>query len=129
MIVMLVHSVSPELVLKPPHHLTSIEYNAKDEYILGSGMQNGQLAFFDTRRGNSPFELSSMWTSHKDPVCRMIWIVSKTGNECMSAATDGQVQRTVIGLLHSNQSVSIVLKWSACIYPSVPSVTLVRATS
>jgi len=78
-------------VLKPPHHLTSIEYNSKDEYVLGGGMQNGQLAFFDTRRGTAPVELSSMWTSHKDPVCRMVWIVSKTGNECMSAATDGQV--------------------------------------
>lgn len=86
-----VHSVSPELVLKPPHHLTSIDYNGKDEFMLGGGMQNGQLAFFDTRRGSNPVELSSMWSSHKDPVCRMVWIVSKTGNECMSAATDGQV--------------------------------------
>jgi len=88
-----VHSVSPELVLNPPHHLTSIDYNLKDEFVLGSGMQNGQLAFFDTRSGNTPVELSSMWTSHKDPVSRMIWIVSKTGQECMSAATDGQVSK------------------------------------
>jgi len=90
-VAMSVHSVSPELVLKPPHHLTSIEYNPKEEYVLGSGMQNGQLAFFDTRRGTGPVDVSSMWTSHKDPVCRMLWMSSKSGNECMSASTDGQV--------------------------------------
>jgi len=100
-----VHSVCPELVLTPPHHLTSIEYNSKDESVLGSGMQNGQLAFFDTRRGNTPVELSSMWDSHKDPVCRFVWIVSKSGNECMSAATDGQVG-LFIRLRVSTQSIN-----------------------
>ena len=90
-----VHSVSPEVVLKPPHHLTSIDYNSKDESVLGAGLQNGQLAFFDVRRGSTAVELSSLWTSHKDPVCRMLWIVSKSGNECMSAATDGQVQHVI----------------------------------
>jgi len=87
-----VHSVSPELVLKPPHHLTSIDFNWKDESVLGAGMQNGQLAFFDTRRGAAPVELSSLWTSHRDPVCRMLWITSKSGLDCMSTATDGQVR-------------------------------------
>ena len=87
-----VHSVSPELVLKPPHHLTSIDYSAKDESLLAAGLHNGQLAFFDTRRGTAPVELSSLWTSHRpDPVTRVTFIVSKTGHECMSAATDGQV--------------------------------------
>ena len=83
-------------MLKPPHHLTSIEYNPKDEYVVGAGMQNGQLAFFDTRRASTagPVDLSSMWSSHRDPVCRLHWIVSKAGNECMSAATDGQVEWT-----------------------------------
>ena len=99
---MVVHSASPELQLKPPHHLTSIEYNPKEESVLGSGMQNGQLAFFDTRRGNTPVELSSMWTNRKDPVARIVWIVSKSGNECMSAATDGQVYNYWFTLLQVN---------------------------
>ena len=77
--------------------------------MLGSGMQNGQLAFFDTRRGTSAVELSSLWTSHRDAVGRMLWIASKTGNECMSAATDGQVDTAGSGFGKGGSSCSLMV--------------------
>lgn len=36
-------------------------------------------------------ELSTIEFSHRDPVYGSIWLQSKTGTECFSASTDGQV--------------------------------------
>uniref|UniRef100_A0A8B9BZ91 Dynein axonemal intermediate chain 2 n=1 Tax=Anser brachyrhynchus TaxID=132585 RepID=A0A8B9BZ91_9AVES len=49
------------------------------------------LAYWDTRKGGLPVEVSAVEASHRDPVYGAIWLQSKTGTECFSASTDGQV--------------------------------------
>ncbi|TGZ68192.1 hypothetical protein CRM22_004380 [Opisthorchis felineus] len=81
----------PELVLKPASPLVCIEYNPKDSHTLISGCYNGQLAFWDRRKGSQPVEVTPVEQSHRDPAWKVIWIQSKTGTECFSTGTDGQV--------------------------------------
>uniref|UniRef100_A0A8B9IDW3 Dynein axonemal intermediate chain 2 n=1 Tax=Anser cygnoides TaxID=8845 RepID=A0A8B9IDW3_ANSCY len=82
----------PELVLKPSSPLVSLEYNPKDAHVLVGGCYNGQMAYWDTRKGGLPVEVSAVEASHRDPVYGAIWLQSKTGTECFSASTDGQVR-------------------------------------
>lgn len=49
-------------------------------------------AYWDTRKGGLPVEVSTVEVSHRDPVYGAIWLQSKTGTECFSASTDGQVK-------------------------------------
>ncbi|KFV15406.1 Dynein intermediate chain 2, axonemal, partial [Tauraco erythrolophus] len=81
----------PELVLKPSSPLVCLEYNPKDSHVLVGGCYNGQMAYWDTRKGGLPVEVSTMEVSHRDPVYGAVWLQSKTGTECFSASTDGQV--------------------------------------
>uniref|UniRef100_A0ABI8ABA9 Dynein axonemal intermediate chain 2 n=1 Tax=Felis catus TaxID=9685 RepID=A0ABI8ABA9_FELCA len=81
----------PEIVLKPSSPLVTLEYNPKDSHVLLGGCYNGQLACWDTRKGSLVAELSTIEFSHRDPVYGSIWLQSKTGTECFSASTDGQV--------------------------------------
>uniref|UniRef100_A0A8C0HS99 DNAI2 protein n=1 Tax=Buteo japonicus TaxID=224669 RepID=A0A8C0HS99_9AVES len=81
----------PELVLRPSSPLVSLEYNPKDSHVLVGGCYNGQMAYWDTRKGGLPVEVSAVEVSHRDPVYGAIWLQSKTGTECFSASTDGQV--------------------------------------
>lgn len=48
-------------------------------------------ALWDRRKGSQPTEVSPVESSHRDPAWKVIWIQSKTGTECFSASTDGQV--------------------------------------
>nr|KAF6415514.1 dynein axonemal intermediate chain 2 [Molossus molossus] len=81
----------PETVLKPSSALVTLEYNPKDSHVLLGGCYNGQIACWDTRKGSLVAELSTIEFSHRDPVYATIWLQSKTGTECFSASTDGQV--------------------------------------
>ncbi|XP_049625909.1 LOW QUALITY PROTEIN: dynein axonemal intermediate chain 2 [Suncus etruscus] len=81
----------PEMTLKPPSPLVTLEYNPKDSHVLLGGCYNGQIACWDTRKGSLVAELSTIEFSHRDPVYGSIWLQSKTGTECFSASTDGQV--------------------------------------
>ncbi|NWU95710.1 DNAI2 protein, partial [Upupa epops] len=81
----------PELVLNPSSPLVTLEYNPKDSYVLAGGCYNGQMAYWDTRKGRLPVEVSPVEFSHQDPVYGVKWLQSKTGTECFSASTDGQV--------------------------------------
>lgn len=108
----------PEMTLKPASALVCLDYNPKDSHILVGGCYNGQiggfrsrlmdrwftvrgqvyqpvgvfvLAYWDTRRGNQPVEVSSVEQSHRDPVYKIIWLQSKTGTDAFSVSTDGQV--------------------------------------
>ncbi|XP_006034869.1 dynein intermediate chain 2, axonemal [Alligator sinensis] len=81
----------PDLVLKPSSPLVCLEYNPKDSHVLVGGCYNGQIAYWDTRKGGQPVELSTVELSHRDPVYSAIWLQSKTGTDCFSASTDGQV--------------------------------------
>lgn len=81
----------PEFTLKPVSPLVCLEYNPKDVHVLIGGCYNGQVAFWDTRKGSQAVEMSPVEHSHHDPVYKTIWLQSKTGTECFSASTDGQV--------------------------------------
>ncbi|MFT7802477.1 dynein intermediate chain 2, axonemal-like [Arapaima gigas] len=81
----------PDLTLKPVSPLVSLEYNPKDSHILLGGSYNGQIAYWDTRKGGQPVEMSTIEHSHRDPVYKVIWLQSKTGTDAFSASTDGQV--------------------------------------
>jgi len=81
----------PEQTLKPVSPLVCLEYNPKDSHVLVGGCYNGQLAFWDTRKGSHPTEMSPIEHSHRDPVYKTIWLQSKTGTDCFSTSTDGQV--------------------------------------
>ncbi|KAM4550026.1 dynein axonemal intermediate chain 2 [Fundulus diaphanus] len=81
----------PEMTLKPESPLVCLDYNPKDPHTLVGGSYNGQIAYWDTRKGSQPVEYSSMEHSHRDPVYKIIWLQSKTGTDAFSASTDGQV--------------------------------------
>ncbi|XP_028935447.1 dynein intermediate chain 2, axonemal [Ornithorhynchus anatinus] len=81
----------PEYVLKPSSPLVTVEYNPKDSHVLLGGCYNGQIAYWDTRKGSQPVDMSTIEFSHRDPVYGAIWLQSKTGTECFSASTDGQI--------------------------------------
>uniref|UniRef100_A0A3B3BWR0 Dynein, axonemal, intermediate chain 2b n=1 Tax=Oryzias melastigma TaxID=30732 RepID=A0A3B3BWR0_ORYME len=81
----------PEMVLKPSSPLVCLEYNPRVSYTLMGGCYNGQVAYWDTRRGCQTVAYSSVEHSHKDPVYKVIWLQSKTGTDAFSASTDGQV--------------------------------------
>jgi WD40 repeat protein len=55
------------------------------------GSYNGLVGFWDLRKGNSPVESSILENSHHDPVYDVFWIQSRSGNECCSLSTDGQL--------------------------------------
>ena len=79
------------MTLKPVSPLVCLEYNPKDSHILIGGQYNGQIAYWDTRKGSQPVEMSPIEHSHRDPAYKTIFLQSKTGTECFSASTDGQV--------------------------------------
>ncbi|XP_037548701.1 dynein intermediate chain 2, axonemal [Nematolebias whitei] len=81
----------PEITLKPASLLVCLDYNPKDSHTLVGGSYNGQIAYWDTRKGSQPVEYSSMEHSHRDPVYKIIWLQSKTGTDAFSASTDGQI--------------------------------------
>ncbi|NXH95487.1 DNAI2 protein, partial [Pachycephala philippinensis] len=81
----------PELVLKPSSPLMTLEYNSKDWHHVLGGCYNGQIVYWDTRKGGLPVEMTPVEVSHRDPVYGACWLPSRTGTECFSGSTDGQV--------------------------------------
>lgn len=81
----------PDQVLKPSSPMVCLEYNPKDSHVLAGGCYNGQIAFFDTRKGSHPIDVTPIEHSHTDPVYKVLWLYGKTGTECFSTSTDGQV--------------------------------------
>ncbi|XP_067914809.1 dynein axonemal intermediate chain 2 isoform X1 [Heterodontus francisci] len=80
-----------EMVIKPVSPLVCLEYNPKDSHILAGGCYNGQMGYWDTRKGGQAVEMPAVELGHRDPVYKIIWLQSKTGTDCFSASTDGQV--------------------------------------
>ncbi|XP_069728508.1 dynein axonemal intermediate chain 2 [Phaenicophaeus curvirostris] len=81
----------PEMVLRPPSPLVTLKYNPKDSHLLLGGSYNGLMGYWDTRKGSLPVEISTTELGHREPVYGAFWLQSKTGTECFSASTDGQV--------------------------------------
>ena len=68
-----------------------VNYNPKDTNVLSGGMYNGQVGYWDVRKGHTPVDTSPIEKSHRDPCYDMDWLQSKTGTECFSVSTDGMV--------------------------------------
>ncbi|BET01373.1 Hypothetical protein NTJ_14189 [Nesidiocoris tenuis] len=81
----------PELVLDAGYQISTIAYNPREKRMLVAGMTNGQMCYWDTRKGSKPISFSGYYNSFRDVPSKVIWIASKTGNECMSASPDGQI--------------------------------------
>mmetsp|Transcript_22165 Transcript_22165/g.68973 ORF Transcript_22165/g.68973 Transcript_22165/m.68973 type:complete len:575 (-) Transcript_22165:73-1797(-) len=82
---------TPDYEMKASSQLCCVVYNPKDPNILCGGMYNGQVAYWDTRKGGSALDSSPIEKAHRDPVYDMDWLQSKTGTECVSVSTDGNV--------------------------------------
>lgn len=88
---------TPEMELKPPSPLVCLRYNPKSTDTLVGGCYNGLVTFFDTRKPGgitgiyTPESTSIIEKSHHDPVYNVFWVSSKTGNQCVSVSTDGQM--------------------------------------
>ncbi|XP_066188546.1 dynein axonemal intermediate chain 2 [Sylvia atricapilla] len=82
---------TPELTLKPSSPVVILEYNSKDWYHMLGGCYNGQIVYWDTRKGGLPTEMTPVEFSHRDPVYGACWLPSRTGTECLSGSTDGQI--------------------------------------
>lgn len=74
---------------EPPHACRSFSLQGTQP---GSLFAFSPPACWDTRKGSLVAELSTIEFSHRDPVYGTIWLQSKTGTECFSASTDGQVR-------------------------------------
>ncbi|XP_064532234.1 dynein axonemal intermediate chain 2 isoform X2 [Pseudopipra pipra] len=81
----------PLLTLMLSSPVVTVEYNPKDWHHLLGGCYNGQIVYWDTRKGGLPMEATPLELSHRDPVYGALWLPSRTGTECFSASTDGQV--------------------------------------
>jgi len=88
----------PEMTLKPTAPLVCLEYNPKDAHILVGGQYNGQIVYWDTRKSSQPVDMTLVEHSHREPAYKVIWISSKTGTECFSASSDGQVHARLISM-------------------------------
>ena len=86
----------PEKTLSPPSALCTMVFNHKNSDIIVAGSYNGSISVFDQRMGNSagvikPGQTTNLESSHHDPVYDVYFVMSKTGNECVSTSTDGRV--------------------------------------
>ena len=82
---------TPDFELRAGSQLCCVNYNPKDASVLLGGHYNGQVAFWDTRKGHTPCDSSPIERSHRDPVYDAAWLQSKTGSEFASVSTDGYV--------------------------------------
>ena len=81
----------PDMDLVPASPLCCIEYNPKDTHVMIGGCYNGLLQYWDDRKGSAAQESSPIEKSHRDPVYDVAWLQSKTGTECATVSTDGQL--------------------------------------
>lgn len=81
----------PDAELQPSSPLVSLEFNPRSPDHVVGGCYNGLLSFWDLRKGSQPTETSILENSHHDPVYKVFWIQSRTGNECCSVSTCGRM--------------------------------------
>jgi len=75
-----------------------LRFNPKNTDTLVGGSYNGLITYYDLRKAGGtasketlPAAASLIEKSHHDPVYDVFWINSKTGNQCVSVSTDGQM--------------------------------------
>lgn len=67
------------------------QYNHKNVDLLVGGCYSGVLNYYDLRKGPAPIGKSPVEETHYDPVYDVVWLQSKTGTECASVSSDGQL--------------------------------------
>lgn len=82
---------SPLNELRTTSPLVCCQYNHKAPDFLAGGCYNGVLNYYDTRKGPSPIMRSPVAVSHYDPIYDVVWLQSKTGTECATVSSDGQL--------------------------------------
>lgn len=91
------NSNKPYVEVKPHSPMCCLRFNPKSTDVLVGGCYNGLVTCFDLRKasptggGCSPVETSVAENSHHDPVSDVYWISSKTGHQCASISTDGNL--------------------------------------
>ncbi|KAL8444190.1 hypothetical protein Emed_006362 [Eimeria media] len=81
----------PSAELISPSPAVTLAFNAKISDVLIGGCYSGVVCLWDLRKGLKPLEISSVGSSHYDPVYEVAWTQSKTNSEFVSASTDGRV--------------------------------------
>lgn len=91
------NSNKPIVELMPQSPLTCLKYNTKSLDTLVAGSYNGTVSYYDLRKSNGPTDkccpagFSIIDKSHHDAVSDIFWVSSKTGHQCVSVSTDGQM--------------------------------------
>lgn len=65
------------------------KFVSRDFFFIN--FKNNFLDLFDLRKGIKAVEQSLIEYSHRECVRNALWLQSKTGTECFSASTDGQI--------------------------------------
>eukprot|EP00746_Dinoflagellata_sp_MGD_P124571 gnl/MRDRNA2_/MRDRNA2_59169_c0_seq2.p1 gnl/MRDRNA2_/MRDRNA2_59169_c0~~gnl/MRDRNA2_/MRDRNA2_59169_c0_seq2.p1 ORF type:complete len:574 (-),score=114.24 gnl/MRDRNA2_/MRDRNA2_59169_c0_seq2:23-1744(-) len=82
---------TPLTELRSNSPLVSCQYNHKNPEVLCGGCYSGTLNFYDLRKGPTVASKSPVAVSHYDPIYDVVWLQSKTGTECATVSTDGQL--------------------------------------
>jgi dynein intermediate chain 2 len=101
---------APDATVLPQSPLCCLVYNPRSPDHLVGGSYNGMLGFWDLRKGKTPVCVSDLEHSHHDPVQDCFWIQSRTGNECCSISTDGQLLWWDVRQLDKGPTDSMVLE-------------------
>ncbi|RVE54189.1 hypothetical protein evm_001016 [Chilo suppressalis] len=83
---------APEMIIRPPQPLLDLQYNPRDQNILIGGMFNGQVGWWDMRKGGEPAGICAPHSAHRDLVRNVLFINTKIGAEFFSSSPDGVVK-------------------------------------
>jgi len=83
-------SNAPVSELLPSSPIRCLAYGIDGRFLLG-GTVSGLVSIFDPRAGSHAVKTSNIEHSHNDPVCELVWLQSKSGTECASVSTDGNL--------------------------------------
>ena len=83
-------SNAPIFELLPSSPVRCLAYGSDGRYLL-AGTTSGLVSIFDPRSGSHATKTSSIEHSHNDPICDITWTHSKSGTECASVSSDGQL--------------------------------------
>lgn len=82
---------APLTELRSHSPLVSCQFNSKQSDWLIGGCYNGVLNWYDLKKGPTPCMKSKVEVSHYDPVYDVVWMQSKTGQDCASVSSDGRL--------------------------------------
>lgn len=86
------NSNDPELTIRSPVPLVDLTFSPRNSNILAGGLLNGQVGFWDRRKGRTPVALNPPHTSHRDIARCILFIHSKLGGEFFSGGPDGMLK-------------------------------------